>query len=70
MRKTEFNQKIDKQMDLGTTFLAKKRFPMIRRSQGGPLGWPRTGFWEENLEIKKQSKKKGEAACLGGSRGP
>ena len=58
MRKTEINQKMDKQMDLGTTFLAKNEFPVIWGSQGGPLGKPWRGFWEENLETKKVKKKR------------
>ena len=38
MRKTEINQKMDKQMDLGTTFLAKKRISSDLGVPGRSLG--------------------------------
>ena len=38
MRKTEINQKMDKQMDLGTTFLAKRQISSDLGVPGRSLG--------------------------------
>ena len=40
-------------------FKEKIGFLVILGSQGGPLERPWKGFWEENFETKKESKKRG-----------
>ena len=48
----------------------KVDFGSILGSLGKPLGRPWEGFWAKNFESKKKLKKSGEAAFLGGQRGP
>ena len=58
MRKTEINQKTDKQTDLGTTFLATKQifsdFGVPGRSLGKALGRILGGKFGDKKKVKKK----------------
>ena len=58
MRKTEINQKTDKQTNLGTTFLAKKRifsdFGVPGRSLGKALGRILAGKFGDEKKVRKK----------------
>ncbi len=58
MRKTEINQKMDKQMDLGTTFLAKKRISSDLGIPGRSLGKALDRILGGEFGDRKKSKKR------------
>ena len=59
MRKTEINQKMDKQMDLGTTFLAKRQMSSDLGVPGRSLGKALERILGGEFGDKNKVKKKG-----------